>query len=142
MKHTTAERSHCPINLSLETFGDPWSLLIVRDIVYFGKKTFGEFLSSGEGMARNILTDRLVQLQAKGLLVKKPHPLDGRKEVYELTDDGLDLIPILLDLAEWGSRRAPPDELPQDWLQRVRMERETLIPQIQDLVRKGGSIFG
>lgn len=142
MKHTIAERSHCPINLSIETFGDPWSLLIVRDIIYFGKRTFGEFLDSDEGIARNILTDRLAQLQAKGLLVKKPHPEDGRKEIYELTEDGLDLIPVLLDMAEWGAKRAPEDELPLEWLQKVRDRRDELIPKIRETVRRGGSIFG
>jgi DNA-binding HxlR family transcriptional regulator len=142
MKHKTTERSHCPINLSLETWGDPWSLLIVRDIVYFGKKTFGEFLASEEGIARNILADRLVLLQDKGLLSKRPHPQDGRKEIFDLTEDGLDLIPLLLDMAEWGARRAPPEELPQEWLQKVRQQRDELIPQIREVVRRGGSIFG
>lgn len=86
--------------------GDAWSLLIIRDSVYYGKKTYGEFLASGEGIARNILADRLVQLQQRGLLTKRSHPTDRRKDMYELTADGLDLIPILLDMAEWGATHA------------------------------------
>jgi DNA-binding HxlR family transcriptional regulator len=122
--------------------GDAWSLLILRDIVYFGKKTYNEFLASDEGIARNILANRLVQLQAKGLLVKEPHPQDGRKEIYQLTEDGLELVPVLLELAEWGAKRVPQEDLPQQWLQSVREQRSALIPRIQETVRGGGSVFG
>src|SRR5437762_7785261 len=104
MKHTQHRRSDCPINFALETFGDPWSLLIIRDMVYFGKKTYGEFLESDEGIATNILADRLAHLEATGILIKKRHTTDKRKEVYFLTEKGLDLIPILLDLATWGAK--------------------------------------
>lgn len=135
-------RSGCPINLTLEMVGDSWSLLILRDIVYFGRKTYNEFLASDEGIARNILANRLMTLQANGLLTRKPHPRDGRKEIYELTEAGLELIPLLLDLAEWGAERVPQEDLPHGWLQAVREQRTTLIPRIQKTVRQGGSIFG
>ena len=79
-----------------------WSLLIIRDIVYFGKKTYGEFLASDEGIATNILGSRLIHLEQKGILVKKPHDADRRKEEYVLTNKGLDLIPILLEMAGWA----------------------------------------
>src|SRR5947209_10805018 len=99
MKHTEHRRSDCPINFALETFGDTWSLLIIRDIVYFGKKTYGEFLESEEGMATNILASRLTRLEQQGILVKKPSPLDKRKEEYALTERGLDLVPVLVEMA-------------------------------------------
>src|SRR5437879_1445386 len=86
MKHTQHRRSDCPINFALETFGDPWSLLIIRDIVYFGKKTYGEFLESEEKMATNILASRLARLEQLGILVKKPSAVDKRKEEYALTE--------------------------------------------------------
>lgn len=140
MKRIT-QRSYCPINFSLEVVGDAWSLLIIRDIIYFGRKTYNEFLASDEGIARNILADRLVQLQAKGLLTKKAHPTDKRKEIYELTDDGLELIPILLDMAEWGAKGVPQDKLPHGWLQAVRQRRAELLPVIRTVVKNGGSIF-
>src|SRR6058998_2774805 len=94
MKHTHQRRSDCPINFALETFGDPWSLLIIRDIVYFGKKTYGDFLASEEGMATNILASRLAHLEHQGILVKTPSPADKRKEEYVLSEKGLDLIPV------------------------------------------------
>src|SRR5437868_11918581 len=99
MKTKQHRRSDCPISVALETFGDTWSLLIVRDMIYFGKKTYGEFLESQEGIATNILASRLAQLEQKGILSKKPDAADKRKEVYSLTETGLDLIPILLEMA-------------------------------------------
>src|SRR6266581_1219221 len=99
MKHTHQKRSDCPINFALEMFGDPWSLLIIRDIVYFGKRTYGDFLASEEGMATNILASRLAHLEQQGLLVKKPSEQDKRKEEYVLMEKGLDLIPILQHIA-------------------------------------------
>ena len=87
-------RSDCPINFSLETFGDMWSLLIIRDIVYFGKRTYGEFRSSEEGIATNILGSRLAHLVQQGILVKRPYDTDRRKDEYALTEKGLDLIVV------------------------------------------------
>jgi len=141
MKKKQPRRSDCPINFSLETFGDMWSLLIVRDIVYFGKKTYGEFLESDEHIATNILADRLVHLEETGILVKKRHPTDKRKEVYYLTDKGLDLIPILLDLATWGAKHDPQTGAPAVWIAMVKADRENIIQHVRETVQNGGSIF-
>ena len=103
MKHKHQRRSDCPINFALETFGDPWSLLIIRDIVYFGKKTYGDFLASEEGMATNILALRLAHLEQQGILVKKLSEKDKRKEEYILTEKGLDLIQVLLEVVTWSA---------------------------------------
>src|SRR5713226_5554126 len=103
MKHKHQRRSDCPINFALEMFGDPWSLLIIRDIVYFGKKTYGEFFASEEKMATNILASRLARLEQLGILVKKCSEKDRRKEEYVLTEKGLDLIPVLVDMANWSA---------------------------------------
>lgn len=137
----TDNKSHCPINFSLETFGDNWSLLIVRDIVYFGKKTYGEFLESEEGISSNILASRLVHLEQKGILVKKPHDTDKRKEVYLLSEKGLNLIPVLLEMACWGARYDPETDAPQNWIAAVYADRESMIKLIRDTVQNGGSIF-
>ena len=141
MKKKQQRRSDCPINFALETFGDMWSLLIIRDIVYFGKKTYGEFLASDEGMATNILASRLVHLEQKGLLVKKPDATDKRKEVYLLTDKGLDLIPILLEMAGWGAQHDPQTAAPQTWIARVKADKEKMIKLIRETVQSGGSVF-
>lgn len=133
-------RSDCPINYSLELIGDTWSLLIIRDMVYFGKKTYGEFMDSDEGIARNILASRLVQLAENGIIVKTPHP-DGRKDIYKLTEKGLGLIPILLDMADWGAQHSNQYEDLKPWLDLVRSDRTNVIARITETVRSGGAIF-
>jgi DNA-binding HxlR family transcriptional regulator len=134
-------RSHCPINFSLETFGDLWSLLIIRDIVYFGKQSYGEFLASEEGIATNILATRLIQLEEKSILVKKQDPTDKRKDIYSLTNKGLDLIPILLELASWGARHDPQTGAPQSWIAQVNTNKEKISRLVRETVQSGGSIF-
>lgn len=134
-------KSHCPINFSLETFGDHWSLLIIRDIVYFGKKTYGEFIESEEGISSNILASRLAHLEQKGILLKKPHETDKRKEVYLLSEKGLDLIPILLEMAGWGAKYDAETDAPQSWIYAVNADRGSMIRLIRETVQSGGSIF-
>src|SRR5438309_9701926 len=116
MKHTHHRRSDCPINFALETFGDPWSLLLIRDIVYFGKHTYGEFFASEEGMATNILASRLAHLEHQGILVKKLSEKDKRKEEYVLTEKGLDLIPVLVEMANWSAEHDPQTAAPAAWM--------------------------
>jgi DNA-binding HxlR family transcriptional regulator len=141
MKQKQQRRSDCPINFALETFGDMWSLLIIRDIVYFGKKTYSEFLASDEAIATNILASRLLHLEQKGILVKKPSAVDKRKEVYSLTEKGLDLIPVLLEMAGWSAQHDPQTSAPQAWIALVKADKEKMISLIRETVRSGGSIF-
>ena len=141
MKHTQHKRSDCPINFALETFGDPWSLLIIRDIVYFRKKTYGEFLESDEGMATNILASRLAHLEQQGFLVKKPSLSDKRKEEYALTEKGLDLIPVLVEMANWSAQHDPHTAAPAAWIALMKAEREKMIRLIRETVQSGGSVF-
>ncbi len=141
MKHTQHRRSNCPINFALETFGDPWSLLIIRDMVYFGKKTYGEFLESEEGIATNILANRLARLEQHGIIMKRPAPSDRRKEEYVLTEKGLDLIPILVEMADWSARYDPQTGAPAAWIALVRAAREQMIQRIRETVQRGGSVF-
>jgi DNA-binding HxlR family transcriptional regulator len=97
-------RSGCPVNVCLEVFGDRWSLLIVRDLMVRGYKTFKQFQESGEGIATNMLADRLKKLESSGILEREIEPADGRKVNYRLTQKGIDLAPVLLDLLIWGAR--------------------------------------
>jgi DNA-binding HxlR family transcriptional regulator len=141
MKHTRQRRSDCPINFALETFGDPWSLLIIRDIVYFGKRTYGEFLASEEKMATNILASRLARLEQQGILVKKFSEKEKRKEEYVLTEKGLDLIPVLVEMANWGAEYDPNTVAPPAWIALMKAEREKMIQLMRETVRNGGSVF-
>jgi DNA-binding HxlR family transcriptional regulator len=141
MRKNQQRRSDCPINFSLETFGDTWSLLIIRDIVYFGKKTHGEFLGSDERIATNISGGRLAHLEQKGIVIRKPHPADNRKEEIVLTEKGLDLIPLLLAMASWGALHDDHTGAPRSWIDIVHGSREKVIKLIRTTVRAGGSIF-
>jgi DNA-binding HxlR family transcriptional regulator len=141
MRKTQHRRSDCPIHFALEAFGDKWSLLIIRDMVYFGKQTYGEFLDSDEGIATNILASRLAELEHKGILVKTPHAADKRKEIYRLTDRGLDLIPVLLELANWGACHDRQTGAPPAWIAMVNADKANIIRQIRSTVQNGGSIF-
>jgi DNA-binding HxlR family transcriptional regulator len=101
MKQIT-KRSECPISFSLDYLGDKWTLLIVRDILLNDKNTFGDFLQSGEGVATNILADRLKMLEAENFIMKYAVP--GKARIgYCLTAKGVGLIPIILELAIWGA---------------------------------------
>lgn len=103
-KSQSKRRSDCPVSISLEIFGDRWSLLIVRDLMVRGYRTFKEFQASGEGIATNILSDRLRKLQAEGIITAAVEKRDARKLNYRLTEKGIDLAPVLLDLLIWGAR--------------------------------------
>lgn len=96
------QRSTCPVSFSLDFFGDKWTLLIVRDMILKGYTTFGDFQQSDEGIATNILTDRLKMLEKYGFVIK--YPLAGKARTgYCLTEKGISLIPIVIELAIWGS---------------------------------------
>lgn len=97
-------RSGCPVSISLEMLGDRWSLLIVRDLMVRGLRTFKEFQDSGEGIATNILADRLQKLEAAGIITAEAEETDGRRVNYRLTEKGIDLAPVLLELLIWAAR--------------------------------------
>src|SRR6202030_1402345 len=97
-------RSGCPLNASVEMLGDRWSLLILRDMMLRGFRSFKEFLTSYEGIATNILTDRLKKLIAYGIITTQEDPLDGRKLNYVLTAKGIDLAPVLTEMVLWAAR--------------------------------------
>ena len=103
-KPNSKPRSDCPVSISLERFGDRWSLLIIRDLMVRGFRTFKQFEESGEGIATNILADRLRSLKAAGIISAETEETDGRKVNYRLTEKGIDLAPVLLELLVWGAR--------------------------------------
>lgn len=103
-KLKSRRRSGCPVSISLETFGDRWSLLIIRDLMVRGFRTFKEFQESGEGIATNVLTDRLERLEASGIVTAREDKTDRRRVNYRLTEKGIDLAPVLLELLIWGAR--------------------------------------
>lgn len=100
-------RSRCPISLTLDLLGDRWSLLILRDMMFAGKRHFREFLQSDEGIASNILAERLSRLVEAGILTKSDDPTHLQKAIYSLTPMGLDLLPALAQIGIWGRKHMP-----------------------------------
>jgi DNA-binding HxlR family transcriptional regulator len=141
MPHNSqGRRSQCPVNFALELFGDRWSLLIVRDIVFSGRNTYNDFLKGEEGIATNILASRLEMLEGAGIIERSPHPTDGRKEVFVLTDKGLDLVPVILEMANWSVAHAETSAR-HDLIARFREDRIGLLDEIRQTCRGGGSVF-
>lgn len=103
-KRKSKGRSGCPLSVSLEIFGDRWSLLIVRDLMVRGFRTFREFQNAGEGIATNVLAGRLKKLEAAGIVEREAEESDGRKINYRLTPKGIDLAPVLLEIFVWSAR--------------------------------------
>ena len=100
-------RSGCPVSIALDMLGDRWSLLIVRDMMVRGYRTFREFQRSGEGIASNILSDRLQKLESAGMVMREAAADDGRSTYYRLTPKGIALAPVLLELLIWSARHQP-----------------------------------
>jgi DNA-binding HxlR family transcriptional regulator len=106
-----AHRSGCPINLTLEILGDKWSLLILRDMIFGGKRHYRELLTkSQEGIASNILADRLRMLVRQGILTRSEDPTHKQKAIYSLTERGIELLPVLAQMAVWGRKYLPVSE--------------------------------
>lgn len=100
-------RSYCPINLSLEIFGDRWTLLVLRDMMFGNKRHFRDFLQSDELIASNILAARLKLLLEHGIVTKADDPTHKQKAIYSLTEKGIALLPIIVQIGAWGSRHVP-----------------------------------
>ncbi len=110
---TSSRRSCCPIACTLDILGDRWTLLVVRDMMFMSKQRFEEFLESPEGISTNILADRLKQLEAAGLVQKRPYSNHSRRMNYSLTEAGQTLRPILKSMIAWGLKYVPETATPQ-----------------------------
>lgn len=124
-------RSACPIAFTLELLGDKWTLLVLRDLVFMGKKYFREFLEAPEGIATNILTTRLRNLEQTGIVTRRPDPENARRVIYGLTEKGCDLIPLLLDMIVWGAKYDAKTAAPPDWVKRAVADREGMIEDLR-----------
>lgn len=123
-------RSGCPVSISLEVVGDRWSLLIVRDLMVRGFRTFKDFQGSGEGIATNILADRLNKLQDAGIIAEEPDWSDARRVNYRLTEKGIDLAPVLLELLVWGARHQETSA-PPALITRMQKHREEFLAEVR-----------
>ena len=124
-KRKIKRRSECPLNASVEMLGDRWSLLIIRDMMLRGFRSYSQFLECYEGIATNILADRLRKLVASGIITTQPDPSDGRKSIYLLTAKGIDLAPVLTEMVLWAAAHEKTGN--QGLVQQMRADKEKVI---------------
>ena len=123
-------RSDCPISIALELLGDAWSLLIVRDLMFKGRKTYKDFLEGGEGIASNVLAARLKRLEASGIITSRPDPKDARRRLFVLTETGIGLAPVLVELVLWSSSRFQT-AAPRAVTKRMSRERMAFLEEVR-----------
>jgi len=126
----TKKRSDCPISCSLDIWGDKWSLLIIRDLMFAKECTYGDFLKSAEGIATNILATRLQNLEENKLIEKLAHPDSKAKVLYKLTPKGIDLLPILVEMHLWAEKyfSIPPDK--KAMMKEVKKDKAAFIKSV------------
>lgn len=130
----TTKRSTCPISSSLDIFGDKWSLLIIRDLMFFGKTTYGEFLKSAEGISTNILATRLQNLEENGLIARREHPESKAKVLYSLTPKAVDLLPVIVEIHLWAENHLEITPETQALITEVKKNKDEFIAKTRDLL--------
>lgn len=121
------KRSNCPISCSLDVWGDKWSLLIVRDLMMSKQCTYGDFLKSDEKIATNILASRLQTLEENGIITKSDHPDSKAKVLYKLTQKGIDLVPVMLEINLWAEKYFDLPAERKAMLKEVKKDKEAFI---------------
>lgn len=116
------EPNQCPIRFGLGVFGDRWSLLIVRDMMFRGYSRFQEFLGADEGISTNILADRLSRLEAQQIITRRKDPEDGRQVLYALADKGRDLLPVMLAIFVWAGKHDPETRVSAELADQIRTD--------------------
>lgn len=124
-------RSQCPISTALDIFGDKWSLLILRDLIFNNKSTYGEFLNTDEKIATNILADRLATLETAGIISKHNHPESKAKVLYKLTTKGIDLIPVLVEIIIWSEKYHDVHPHAVQFVKMIKKDKEGLMHELR-----------
>lgn len=130
-----AFRSTCPISTALDIFGDKWSLLIIRDMMFKEKSTYGDFLNSEEKIATNILADRLALLEAGGIISRHDHPEHKLKIIYKLTPKGIDLIPVLVEIITWSAKYHDVHPFAKQFAKQVRKDKRGVLKGVKDALK-------
>lgn len=130
------KRSDCPISSSLDIWGDKWSLLIVRDLIFSMQCTYGDFLKSEEKIATNILATRLQMLESNGIISKLNHPDSKAKVLYQLTQKGIDLLPIMIEIHLWADKYStiPPER--NAIIKELKNNKEAFLKSYTKLLKK------
>lgn len=131
MARKLKRRTDCPISTALDLFGDKWTLLVIRDLMFEGKASYVELLRSGEGIATNILADRLALLEGAGVVRSIENERDRRRKLYSLTPKGIDLLPLLVEMVMWSARHDPDTSAHREFVERATADKPGLIAQIR-----------
>ncbi len=123
-------KSDCPIHFGLELFGDKWTLLIIRDLMFKGKHYFGDFINSEEKIATNVLSDRLALLEKEGIIAMFKDENHKQKIVYKLTTKGIDLMPVLVEIIMWSAKYDKDTAVEMEFVRNYNKDRGALIRQI------------
>ncbi len=123
-------RSDCPISFALDFFGDKWTLLVIRDIMFEEKRFYKEFLRGKEGIATNILSDRLRKLENAGIIKSKVYEKLKTQKEYSLTKKGIDLIPVLIEMILWSAKHKKDLAVTQDFIEKATKNKELVIKTI------------
>lgn len=129
------QRSTCPISTALDVLGDKWTLLILRDMVFARKSTYGQFLQSAEKIATNVLADRLAVLESQGILTKTVAADKKSKFTYRLTEKGVDIVPIIVEFVLWGTKHFPTGVDP-GLLEEFQLGKDAAVEKYQRLARE------
>ena len=136
-RNTACRQSGCPISFTLDVVGDKWSLLIIRDMVFLGKKYYGEFFESSEKIASNILADRLKRLEDADIVTKTLDPDNQKKYIYGITKKGIDLIPMILEIILWGGKYDPATSAPKEFIERLKKDKNAVFKEIVARLKPG-----
>lgn len=129
-------RSQCPISTALDIFGDKWTLLIIRDMAFKGKNTYGDFLNAEEKIATNILADRLAILECANIISKHKHPESKAKVLYKLTSKGIDLIPALVEIILWSENYHDVHPYAKEFAKLAKKDKTGTIKMLYDSLKK------
>ena len=126
-KNSKDLRSNCPINFAVETFGDKWTLLVIRDLMFKGKRHYSDFLASDEKISTNILADRLQKLDDNGVITKSTDPDNASKFIYSLTVKGQALLPAMVEMTAWSAQYDSLTNTPSEFMHSYNKNKDALI---------------
>ncbi len=129
-------KSHCPVNYALEHFGDKWSLLVIRDLMFKGKRHYNEFFESDEKVSTSVLGDRLKSLENDGIITKSEDAVKKSRIRYSLTEKGIALLPMLVEMIVWSGDFDPKTAAGKDFLKQAKKDKEKLIIEISKQLKK------
>ena len=133
------QRSPCPVSTSLDVLGDKWTLLILREMVFAGKSSYGQFLQSSEKIATNVLADRLALLESQGILTKTVAADKKSKYTYRLTKKGVDTVPIIVELVLWGTKHCPTS-IELSLLEELQTGKDAAVEKYQRLAQEKNAV--